>query len=107
MITISYINFWKDPYNDNYLTHFIEHNIGPIKKVNPNENPDILISSCMGPINNVQNVRAKCKLFYYGENLNRYPPFNNDMLLQKTFDLIAGYKKTNKVPFMVNVLSIL
>lgn len=95
MITISYINFWKDPYNDNYLTYFIEHNIGPIKKVNPNENPDILISSCMGPIKNVQNIKAKCKLFYYGENLNRYIPYNNDKLLYETFDLIVGFKETN------------
>ena len=95
MLRISYINFWKDPYNDNYLTKFIEENIGPVIKVRNNENPDILISSINGNINNVRNVKAKCKLFFYGENLNRYPPYNNDKLLYDTFDLIVGFKKTD------------
>lgn len=95
MITIAYINYWNDPHNDNYFTKFIEENIGPVKKVNHNENPDILIASCMGNINNVRNIKAKFKLFYYGENLNRYPPYNNDKLLYDTFDLIVGFKKTD------------
>ena len=95
MITIAYINYWNDPHNDNYFTKFIEENIGPVKKVNPTENPDILIASCMGNVNNVQNIKAKCKLFYYGENLNRYPPYNNDKLLYDTFDLIVGFKNTD------------
>lgn len=95
MITIAYINYWNDPHNDNYFTKFIEENIGPVKKVNPTEKPDILIASCMGNINNVQNIKAKCKLFYYGENLNRYPPYNNDKLLYDTFDLIVGFKNTD------------
>ena len=95
MISIAYINYWNDPYNDNYFTKFIEKNIGPVKKVNPTENPDILIASCMGNINRVQNIKAKCKLFYYGENLNRYPPYNNDKLLYDTFDLIIGFKQTD------------
>ncbi len=95
MITIAYINYWNDPYNDNYFTKFIEKNIGSVKKIKPTENPDILIASCMGNINNVQNVKAKCKIFYYGENLNRYPPYNNDKLLYDTFDLIIGFKHTD------------
>ena len=95
MITIAYINYWNDPNNDNYFTKFIEENIGLVKKVNPTENPDILIASCMGNINNVRNIKAKCKLFYYGENLNRYPPYNNDKLLYDTFDLIVGFKNTD------------
>lgn len=95
MITIAYINYWKDPHNDNYFTKFIEENIGPVQKVNAHENPDILIASCMGNISNVQNVKAICKLFYYGENLNRYPPYNNDKLLYDTFDLIVGFKQTD------------
>ena len=95
MITIAYINFWKDPHNDNYFTKFLQENIGPVKNVKANENPDILIASCIGSISNVQNVKAKCKLFYYGENLNRYPPYNNDKLLYDTFDLIVGFKKTD------------
>lgn len=95
MIKISYINYWNDPHNDNYFTKFIEENIGPVKKVKYTETPDILIASCFGNINNVQNIKAKCKLFYYGENLNRYPPYNNDKLLYDTFDLIVGFKNTD------------
>ena len=95
MITIAYINYWNDPHNDNYFTKFIEENIGPVKKINPEKNPDILIASCTGNINNVRNINAKCKLFYYGENLNRYPPYNNDKLLYDTFDLIVGFKNTD------------
>lgn len=94
-ITITYINYWNDPHNDNYFTKFIEENIGPVKKVKPEEHPDILIASCMGNINNVKNAKAKCKIFYYGENLNRYPPYNNDKLMYETFDLIVGFKYTD------------
>ena len=95
MITIAYINFWNDPNNDNYFTKFIEENIGSVKKVNVNDYPDILIASCMGNINHVKNIKAKCKIFYYGENLNRYPPYNNDKLLSETFNLIVGFKNTD------------
>jgi hypothetical protein len=31
-------------------------------------------------------------MFFYGENLNRYPPYNNDKLLEEIFDLIVGFK---------------
>lgn len=95
MITISYINFWRDPHNDRYFTKFIESNIGTTQEVEPTKNPDILIASCMGHVDRVRNVNAKCKMFFYGENLNRYPPYNNEELLYDTFDLIVGFKKTN------------
>jgi hypothetical protein len=95
MITIAYINYWTDQHNDNYFTKFIEENIGQVKKVKIHESPDILIASCMGNINDVKKINAKCKLFYYGENLDRYPPYNNDKLLYDTFDLIVGFKKTD------------
>ena len=95
MLTIAYINYWNDPHNDNYFTKFIEENIGPVKKINPEKNPDILIASCMGNITKVRNINAKCKLFFYGENLNRYPPYNDDKLLYDTFDLVVGFKNTD------------
>jgi len=95
MITIAYINFWEDSNNDDYFTKFISYNIGETKLVKPTDNPDILIASVFGNINNVSNIQAKCKIFYYGENLNRFPPYNNDSLLENTFDLIVGFKYTN------------
>tara|TARA_Y100000389_G_C17450808_1_gene514659 strand:- start:603 stop:1490 length:888 start_codon:yes stop_codon:yes gene_type:complete len=95
MISISYINIWEQPHKEYYFTKFIEQNIGLVKHVKHTENPDILIASCFGNIHNVRNVKAKCKLFFYGENLNRYPPYNNDKLLYETFDLIVGFKNTD------------
>ena len=95
MITVSYVNFWKGPTNDNYFTHFINKNIDTVQIVNYNNNPDILIASVFGGINIVQNSKAKCKIFYYGENLDRYSPYNNEKLLLDTFDLVVGFKYTN------------
>jgi len=95
MITIAYINFWEDPSNDSYFTKFINYNIGETKLIKSNENPDILIASVFGDINNVIKCSSRCKIFYYGENLNRFPPYNNDNLLQNTFDLIVGFRYTN------------
>ena len=95
MITVSYVNFWKVPTNDNYFTHFINKNIDNVQIVNYNNNPDILIASVFGGINIVKNSKAKCKIFYYGENLDRYPPYNNEKLLLDTFDLVVGFKYTN------------
>jgi hypothetical protein len=95
MITLAYVNFWKDPTNDNYFTEFINENINSVKIVNYNDNPDILIASINGDINIIKNSFAKCKIFYYGENLNRFPPYNNEKLVLDTFDLIVGFKYTN------------
>ena len=95
MITIAYINFWEQPHDEMWMSKFISNNIDEVKIVKYNENPDILFASVDGNINNVVNSIAKCKIFFYGENLNRYPPYNNDTLLQNTFDLIIGFKYTN------------
>ena len=95
MLTIAYINFWEDPTNDSYFTKFVLHNIGEVKLVKPNENPDILIASVFGDINNVVKCNSRCKIFFYGENLNRFWQYNNDNALQNTFDLIVGFKYTN------------
>lgn len=96
MITVAYVNFWKDPFNDSYFTRFLKHNFGEVRVVHHTKVPDVLIASVNGNIQYVKSVKAKCKLFYYGENLNRYPPYNNDSLLRETFDLIVGFKKTDK-----------
>jgi hypothetical protein len=55
----------------------------------------LLIASCFGDINRVLNTPAKKKMFYYGENLTNYPPYNDDQLLYETFDLVVGFKSTN------------
>ena len=96
-IKIAYINFWKDSFNDKYLSNFIKNNLDcNIFHVNYKENPDILIASVNGNINTIDTIKAKCKIFYYGENLDRYPPYNNIELLKSKFDIIAGFKYTNK-----------
>ena len=95
MIRIAYINFWKDPTNDSYFTHFISENICQVQVVDPGDKPDMLIASCMGDINKVHNTDAKYKFFFYGENLDRFPPYNNDELLHQVFDSIVGFRNTN------------
>lgn len=97
MIKIAYINFWEDPYNDKYLSNFIKTNLEcNIIHVNSNQNPDILIASVNGNINIIDKIKAKCKIFYYGENLNRYPPYNNIELLKSKFHIITGFNYTDK-----------
>lgn len=96
MITVAYVNFWGQQLKnvqDWWLSEFIKHNIeSETKLVNYNQNPDILIASCFGNINIIKNINAKCKIFFYGENLNRYSPYNNIELLKDTFDIILGFK---------------
>ena len=95
MIRLAYINFWKDPTNDSYFTHFISENISQVQVVSPEDKPDMLIASCTGDIQKVQKNDAKYKMFFYGENLERYPPYNNDELLHQVFDTIVGFRNTN------------
>lgn len=98
MITISYIHFWNEPPKKMWFTKFLEHNFGPVQIVSYPEPSHILFCSCLGKninFKNIQNNKSLCKIFFYGENLNNYPLFNNDTLLQKTFDLIVGFKETN------------
>ena len=95
MITIAYINIWQDNPNNYYFTNFFKYYLNDIKIVNYYENPDILIASCTGNINIIKTIKSKCKLFFYGENLESYPPYNDEKLLLDTFDLIVGFKYTN------------
>lgn len=91
IIKIGYINFWNN--NNMWFTSFINENI--CKAVNDNYNPDILFCSCFGDIKNIINAKAKIKIFFYGENLERFPEYNNFDLLSSIFDLILGFKYTN------------
>lgn len=96
-IKIAYLNFWNDPFNHFYFDHFITNNFNcNLIKVHFSQNPDILIASLQGNINIIDKIKAKCKIFYYGENLDNYPPYNNIELLKSKFDIIAGFKYTNK-----------
>jgi hypothetical protein len=100
MITISYINFWQNSNEtqDRWFTKFIQTNIDKdIIEIEPYNNPDILICSCFGYIENVKKYNSKIKLFFYGENLDRIPTYNNIELLKLTFDIIVGFKYTDKI----------
>jgi accessory colonization factor AcfC len=63
-ITIAYVNYWQDPKNDKFFSKFIESNIGPCKLVLPNDNPDILVASVSGNIDNI----TKDKKFYLSKD---------------------------------------
>ncbi len=100
MKTLAYINFWGgfipgDVWFERF-TNFIKKNIDEnIQIVNFSDSPDILMASCFGNINRIKSIDAKIKILFYGENLNRFPPYNDIDLLKRTFDLIVGFKYNN------------
>jgi len=97
-LTIQYVNYWNDPFNDRWLFHFIKENFKEnyqvIEVKNKNE-CDILIASVNGPLNKIASYKAKLKLFFTGENLNRYSEYSNINTLKKYFDLIVGFSPTD------------
>jgi len=96
MLTISYVNMWKSPPEEYWFTKYFKQIFDKDTRiVKPTEYPDILICSCMGPIQTPQSLRAKLKIFFYGENLDIYPPYNNDKLIQTIFDMSIGFKNTD------------
>ena len=74
---------------------FIKHHIGDIKLVSVDDNPDILLCSVFGNINNIPKIKAGCKIFFTGENIDIRPPYNNDEILCTLFDLVIGFKHTD------------
>ena len=99
---VAYLNWWMltGSFQDLYLPSYINEMITDITIVSPGENPDLLICSLFGPLQNVINCKAKKKIFFTGENLNRrfdtrFSDYKNRELMQKTFDLIIGYEPTN------------
>lgn len=94
-IKVMYVNFWDNIQNFFWMSEYIKNNISSNCVVVSNSKTDILFASCFGDIKKVQEIKCKCKIFFYGENLNRFHPYNNHELLKSTFDLIVGFKETN------------
>lgn len=98
-LNILYINFWNNngDIQDRWFTYFLEKNLNiSLIEINEDDNPDIIISSCMGNLDKVKKYDCKLKIFFYGENLDMYPKFNNFKELYNIFDLIIGFKYTDK-----------
>jgi hypothetical protein len=94
-LQISYLNFWPEAQNDLWFTKFLK-NTFPNEEIKiVGSNADIVFGSVFGDIGTVRNCNAKVKIFFYGENLDRYPPYNDIKLLQSVFNLIVGFKTTN------------
>ena len=93
LLTIQYVNFWKDPFNDRWLFYFIKENFKDynVVEVKNKKKCDILICSVFGNILKVTSFNSKLKLFYTGENLAKFPKYNNIDILKKYFDLIVGF----------------
>ena len=108
MLTIAYCNYWGDRNSQpddpqtRWFSNFIKENICyHLKEVEYSDNPDILLCSCFhknnsNAFNEVVNSKASIKIFFSGENLDRYPPYNDIQLLKDTFDLILVYNYTDK-----------
>lgn len=94
-LSVAYLNFWTDPHNDRWFSRFIEHHFGAVHHVRPDENPDILFTSVFGALETARATEAKCKIFFYGESLSRWPDYNDQGVLEEVFDLIVGFRPTN------------
>uniref|UniRef100_A0A6C0B687 Alpha-(1,3)-fucosyltransferase FucT N-terminal domain-containing protein n=1 Tax=viral metagenome TaxID=1070528 RepID=A0A6C0B687_9ZZZZ len=98
ILTIQYTNYWNDPFNDRWLFHFIKETFKEnyqVIEVKNKKDCDILIASVNGPLNKIDSYKAKLKLFFTGENLNRYSEYSNINTLKKYFDLIVGFSPTD------------
>lgn len=99
MIQVAVINWWSPQRNidDNYILSYIHENITKVTIVETHNNPDLLLCSVFGPIEDVINCQAKKKILFVGENVGhaRYAAYNNDAILTSVFDLIIGFKPTN------------
>ena len=96
-LTVQYINYWKDPFNDRWLLKFLKYHFKDYKviEIKNKAKCDILIASVNGKLQDIKKHKAKCKIFYYGENLNRYGEYTNIDRLCQFFDLIVGFLPTN------------
>ena len=96
---IAYINFWPQTSEiDFWLSNFCKTIFNEeISIVNHSLNPDILFSSCFGPLQKIKNTQAKIKIFFTGENLNRkeYNEYNDNSKMKEVFDIILCFDKTN------------
>ena len=106
ILTIQYVNYWNDPFNDRWLFHFIKENFKEkyqVIEVQNKKDCDILIASVMGPLNKISYYKAKLKLFFTGENLNRYSQYNNINNLDCFYFVHSYYYECEKEE---NILSI-
>ena len=97
---ISYINFWPLKEKIDYWLYYFCVSIfdEEVKLVHPNENEiDILFCSCFGSMENIIRNKAKIKIFFTGENVERpeYSEYNNEITMKEVFDLRLGFHYTD------------
>jgi len=92
---ISYINFWPQNYDiDFWLSNFCKSIFKDnIELVHFSKTPDILFCSCFGPIKRIQQTKAKLKVFFTGENIERkeYSEYSNEKIMRETFNLRLAF----------------
>jgi len=102
---ISYINFWPLKEKIDYWLYYFCVNIfnEEVELVNIHNEPDILFCSCFGSIENIKRTKAKLKIFFTGENVERkeYNEYNDEKIMKEVFDLRLGFHyndiKNNKL----------
>ena len=102
---VSYLNFWPQKYDiDFWLSNFCQSIFNEkIEIVHYGNNPDILFCSCFGQVKTIIPIKAKIKVLFIGENIDRecYSQYKNKELISKHFDLILSFDyndiKNNKL----------
>jgi len=64
-LTVQYINYWKDPFNDRWLLKFLKYHFKDYKviEIKNKAKCDILIASVNGKLQDIKKHKAKCKIF--------------------------------------------
>lgn len=93
---IQFCNFWPGLDKYNYFEKFLKCNISKHIELSDSSECDILISSCLGPLSNVNKYKSKIKILFIGEPDSHKQYLSNEKLLMNTFDMILGFKYTNK-----------
>ncbi len=96
-LTIGYINLWASSrgyWFDRFFKRSFELYNPSITIEILNGEPvecDILLSSLFGDVHRVKNVKARCKIFYTGENLDRFRRCPEYSELLEMFDIVLGF----------------
>jgi len=99
-IKVSYVNFWPlkeqvDYWLYNYCSSIFDKEVEFVSA--DTVGIDILFCSCFGDVEKVKKTKARIKIFFTGENLERpeYSHLNDEEYMRNIFDLRLGFHSTD------------